>query len=121
MAQRLGGHTAGAPTCSEILFDVLTPDYGASRSSEYATALRWIDPDGEPSADQPDRCAVPTPDEPGSTHVRRDADGPMVAENYVVFRVRSPVKPVDVGCERALSWFGPCRGERQGFPVLGTE
>ncbi|ASO21774.1 hypothetical protein AHOG_20785 [Actinoalloteichus hoggarensis] len=118
VAEILGGRFAGTPACFRILFDVLTPDYGASASSEYATALWWTDPHGEPPAEQPDRCALPTPDDPGAAHVERGVEGPMTAETYVVYQVRSPVSAVDVGCERRLSWLAPCRGEPQGFPAL---
>lgn len=118
VAELLGGDTVGSPTCAEALFDVLTPDYGASRPSEYATELWWVNPSGEPPADQPNRCAVPAPDAPDAAHVVRGVDGPMTAETYVVYQVRSPVSAVDVGCERRLPWNFSCAAEPQGFPVL---
>lgn len=118
VAERLSGHIVGAPTCAEILFDVLTPDYGASRPSEYATALWWVNPAGEPPADQPDRCALPRPGDSDNAHLESTADGPMIAKTYVVYQVRSPVRTVDVGCERRLSWLAPCAGEPPGFPVF---
>ncbi|GAB3754200.1 hypothetical protein GCM10028864_33700 [Microlunatus parietis] len=118
VAAQLGGNTAGTPTCSEILFDVLMPDYGASRPSEYAAALWWVDPGGEPPVDQPDRCAVPTPDDPGAARVTPGVDRPVTAETFVVYQVRSPVNSVDVGCERRLPWIFACAAEPPGFPVL---
>ena len=115
----LGGHIADAdPGCSRTLFDVLTPDYGASPRSEYATALWWVNPGGEPPADQPDRCAVPAPDAPGAARVTGGVDGPMTAETYVVYQVRSPSSAVGVGCERRLPWIFSCTAEPEGFPVL---
>lgn len=118
VAFRLGGKTAGTPTCSEILFDVLTPDYGASRASEYAAALWWVDSQGEPPADQPDWCTVPSPGASNTTRVVRDLDGPMNADAYIVYQVRSPVTGVDVGCEHRLPWIFSCASEPEGFPVF---
>ncbi|TYL51529.1 hypothetical protein FXB39_09675 [Nocardioides sp. BGMRC 2183] len=118
VAEGLGGSTAGDPTCSEILFDVLTPDYGASRPSEYAAALWWVDPHGEPMAGHPDSCAVPSPDDSDAARVTRDVDEPTTAEAYVVYQVRSPIEAVDVGCDRRLVWIFSCVAEPEGFPML---
>ncbi|MFC7625147.1 hypothetical protein [Microlunatus sp. GCM10028923] len=118
VADLLGGDTAGSPSCSEILHDVLTPDYGAGRPAEYGTALWWVNPDGDPPAEHPDSCAVPTPDDPAAARVTPGVGGPMAAETYVVYRVSSPESSVDVGCERRLPWVLSCAGEPPGFPVL---
>lgn len=114
----LGGHLTDTPSCSEVLFDVLAPDFGASRRTEYATALRWVNLGGKPPADQPDRCTVPVPDRTEAAHVVEGVDGPMTAKTYVVYEVSSPVSAVDVGCERRLPRFFTCAAEPQGFPVF---
>lgn len=119
VAEILGGHISGnAPSCSAILFDVLSPDYGASRADEYGPALWWSDPRGEPPADQPDRCTLPDPDGRNAAHVVRDLDGSAAAGPYVVYQVRSPTGSVDVGCERRLPWIFSCAAEPDGFPVF---
>ncbi|MDO3338913.1 hypothetical protein ABFW00_12370 [Mycobacteroides abscessus] len=118
VAQRLRGHSAGEPSCAEPLFDVLTPDVGASRIDEFATGLWWMNPEGVPPSHQPDRCTMPTPDDPDTAHTQIGIDARLGADAYVVYQVRSPVSMVDVGCDRRLSWLAPCRGEPEGFPTL---
>lgn len=119
VARRLGGKIAdGELTCDETLFDVLTPDVGANRPSEYGTALWWVEPGGGPSADGSDSCRLPEPGDPRTARAEITADGPLSADAYVVFVTMSPISAVDVGCDRRLPWLVLCAGEPEGFPVL---
>lgn len=118
VAFRLGSRAAGEGTCDVTLYGVLTPDVAASTADEYATELRWVDPESDPPSDQPFRCDLPTPDDPEAAHVTIDVDEPMTADSYVVYQVRSPIGQADVGCERALTWLAPCAGEPDGFPAF---
>lgn len=117
-ASLFGGSTAGDPTCAEILFDVLTPDYGASNADEYAASLWWIDPGGDPPADQPDRCRLPEPGGSDAARVASDVDEPLTASSYLLYTVSSPVRMVDVGCDHRWPWILSCAGEPEGFPAL---
>lgn len=118
VAARLGGHTAGTPTCAETLFDVLSPDIGAGGKDDYATSLWWTTPSGDPPAHQPTRCALPSPEDPDSTLVSMGVDKPLTADAYVVYRVRSPVRATEAGCRHAFTWLAPCTGKPDGFPVV---
>ncbi|QMU98205.1 hypothetical protein FVO59_14170 [Microbacterium esteraromaticum] len=119
VAAWLGGHTAGDPTCGELLFDVLTPEAGAVGPHEYTPVLWWVDPDGTPPEDEPDRCALAAPGGPHTAHVTVDVDEPMTAESYLVYTVRTPFAATRVGCDNAMSsWLGGCVGEPDGFPVM---
>lgn len=117
-AASLGGRTLGVTTCNETLYEVLSPEVFDSGTDEYATFLQWMNPEGEPPPDQPERCTLPTPDDPDTAHVNSDIDEPLTANSYVVYEVRSPVSATDVGCEQPITWMGPCTGEPKGFPTL---
>ncbi|WP_324011515.1 hypothetical protein [Microbacterium sp. JZ37] len=119
VAAWLGGHTAGDPTCSELIFDVLTPDAGAVGPDAYTPDLWWIDPDGAPPEDEPDRCMLAAPGGPRTAHTTVDVDEPLTASSYLVYTVWAPVTATDVGCDYAMSsWLGGCVGEPHGFPVV---
>lgn len=119
VAAWLGGHTAGDSTCGQLLFDVLTPDAGAVGPTEFTPVLWWIDPDGTPPEDEPDRCALATPGAPNTAHTTVDVDGPMTAGSYLVYTVRTPFAATGVGCDDAMgTWLGGCVGEPDGFPAM---
>lgn len=119
VAAWLGGHTAGDPTCGELMFDVLTPDVGVGGPDDYTASLWWVDPDGTAPEDQPDRCDLSTPGGPRTAHTTIDVDEPMTAGSYLVYSVQSPVAVARVGCDNAMgTWLGGCVGEPDGFPVM---
>lgn len=118
VAADLGGSTRGDASCADTIYDVLTPELGASSADEYAAELRWVDPDGAAPADEPEHCALPAPDDADTAHIEMSTDEPLVADAYLLYQVTSPVRSVDVSCDHGSAWSGSCTGEPEGFPSM---